>query len=637
MHATAARAPAPSSAAGPAAGLLQRRCACGGTPGPSGECDACRRRRLARMQRKARVGAPDDAWEREADRVADRVAGAGVRALAPVRATPAAPLLRRRGEGEGPDAAPPVVDEVLASPGRPLEPATRAAMEARFGHDFGRVRVHTDARAARSARAVDARAYTVGSSIVFGERQYAPGTDGGRWLLAHELTHVLQQGAAGGDGPAAAPSAAPRPVAVSADTAGGAVLRRVCGEAAIGHPTGCTVPPNYGFYVGSNPYRFDRACDDFAAGEEGRMRADVAALPPTATLQIHGFASIDGPAGFNHDLACARALAARASLTGAGGGVSPARILAVFNHGPTPGPAADRRSVTIVSTTPTQPEPEPEPVPRCGPDATDWFVNQVNTAMTDPSVLSVRSFMSAADRLARTHGTTAAQVAEGGAAAAVLAQETKLSVVGPAPPPRNATINAQLRAGIVSGAAAAGALTPSSIFDPKAADAAAIMLLLGSGAMIWKGLVDHAARYDFKAHTDSMRHPHTANCPQAGCPPGEVGIVTLCPGTNPQNCYESDLPGNLFYALIGRHAGFSELTLQLGSQMAELTDTTPRPARPVVTWDSPEDTAAIALGFSLPLPLTRTAFCSALSPARARLAHRVGCDDCLDPTPSRIR
>lgn len=69
-------------------------------------------------------------------------------------------------------------------------------MESRFGHDFSNVQVHTDRRAAESAQAVDARAYTVGSHIVFGPGRYAPETDSGQRLIAHELTHVIQQSAA---------------------------------------------------------------------------------------------------------------------------------------------------------------------------------------------------------------------------------------------------------------------------------------------------------------------------------------------------------------------------------------------------------------------------------------------------------
>jgi hypothetical protein len=91
-------------------------------------------------------------------------------------------------------AVPPIVDQVLDSPGRPLDAATRAEMEPRFGQDFSAVRVHTDTRAARSARAMNAAAYTVGADIVFGESQYEPATSAGRALLAHELTHTVQQG-----------------------------------------------------------------------------------------------------------------------------------------------------------------------------------------------------------------------------------------------------------------------------------------------------------------------------------------------------------------------------------------------------------------------------------------------------------
>jgi hypothetical protein len=85
------------------------------------------------------------------------------------------------------------VHQVLGSPGRPLDAATRSFMEPRFGHDFSRVRIHSDAAAARSAQAVAARAYTAGSDIVFGAQQYAPATGAGRRMLAHELTHVIQQ------------------------------------------------------------------------------------------------------------------------------------------------------------------------------------------------------------------------------------------------------------------------------------------------------------------------------------------------------------------------------------------------------------------------------------------------------------
>lgn len=87
----------------------------------------------------------------------------------------------------------PVVYDVLRSPGRPLDSAPRAFMESRFARDFGHVRVHDDDRASASAQSLGARAYTVGSNVVFGARQYAPSTPHGKQLLAHELAHTVQQ------------------------------------------------------------------------------------------------------------------------------------------------------------------------------------------------------------------------------------------------------------------------------------------------------------------------------------------------------------------------------------------------------------------------------------------------------------
>jgi pyrrolidone-carboxylate peptidase len=193
-------------------GLLQRKCACGGSPGVDGECAECRKKRLS-LQRRA--------------------------------SSPVSPM----------PSVPPIVHDVLSTPGQPLDAGTRAFMEPRFGHDFsnvrvhatipgkaytklsvnqpgdqyeqeadqvaagimkvqephsiegatasekthlrhdfGRVRIHTDAQAAESTRAINALAYTVGNDIVFGAGQYSPWTNTGRSLLAHELTHTIQQG-----------------------------------------------------------------------------------------------------------------------------------------------------------------------------------------------------------------------------------------------------------------------------------------------------------------------------------------------------------------------------------------------------------------------------------------------------------
>ncbi len=89
--------------------------------------------------------------------------------------------------------APPIVHDVLRSPGQPLDRKTRSFMESHFGSDLSHVRIHADARAAESAKSIDAEAYTVGHNIVFGAGQYNPASGDKQRLLAHELAHVAQQ------------------------------------------------------------------------------------------------------------------------------------------------------------------------------------------------------------------------------------------------------------------------------------------------------------------------------------------------------------------------------------------------------------------------------------------------------------
>ena len=148
------------------------------------------------LQPKLMVNEPGDRHEQEADRVAAQVLR--------MPAEQASPLPVQRQVTTAPQhgrPAPASVHAVLQAPGRPLDGGTRSWMEGRFSHDFGAVRVHDDARASASAQAVQALAYTVGSHVVFRQPLYAPGTDAGRRLLAHELAHVVQQM---GGGPSAA-------------------------------------------------------------------------------------------------------------------------------------------------------------------------------------------------------------------------------------------------------------------------------------------------------------------------------------------------------------------------------------------------------------------------------------------------
>ena len=144
-----------------------------------------------RIQTKKKISRPGDYCENEADRVAEMVMKTSAPQVLQEKSSDAG--LQRSASNSSPIIAPPIVYEVLRSSGQPLDTEARSFMESRFGYDFNQVRVHTDSKAAQSAQSLRARAYTAGSNIVFGYRQYAPQTDVGRKLLAHELTHVVQQ------------------------------------------------------------------------------------------------------------------------------------------------------------------------------------------------------------------------------------------------------------------------------------------------------------------------------------------------------------------------------------------------------------------------------------------------------------
>jgi hypothetical protein len=448
--------------------MLQRKCACGAHTLGGGTCARCAGERGG-LQRKLSIGAANDPFEHEADRVADQVMAApspGRIATAPVR------IQRLASQGaEASEAVPASVDQALGSGGRPLDGATRGDMEQRFGHDFSQVRVHDDGAAQRSARDVNARAYTVGNAIVFGAGEYAPRSAAGRHLLAHELTHTIQQG-----------------------------------------------PP-------------------------------VLRAKPV-------FAETGAPA----------------------------------------------KSV-------------------CGPETKGWFVRQVGAAMADPDVLKVRKLLAAADMVGKLYyATSAEELSEGGAAAKTLWEESKLTRAGKVPP--GTRPSADLAAGSVSGAAAGLKMTLSPTPAPIGAG---VLASINSAAQGWKALVNHGARYDFKAHT--MNNPTAGSCGLDTC----AGSITICGGAASNNCYLTDLPGNMFYALIGKYVGFNERTLQLGSQFAQLTS----PAG--ASWDPPQDTAAISLGFSLPLPLTEAALCAAVSARQGSLNTTPECPDCDQPTTAIIK
>lgn len=148
---------------------------------------------LPGLQPRLMVGAPDDPAEREAERLADLVTRPPERVPEAGGESQARRVSSRPPASTAGIAAPRMVEQALGSQGEPLDGQARSHLEGRFGANFSAVRVHTGAVAAASARSVHAEAYAVGPHLVFGAGRYAPATAAGRRLLAHELTHVLQQ------------------------------------------------------------------------------------------------------------------------------------------------------------------------------------------------------------------------------------------------------------------------------------------------------------------------------------------------------------------------------------------------------------------------------------------------------------
>jgi len=188
------------------------------------------------IQAKLNVGAVDDPLEHEADRIADQVMHMPAPGLAPTAVSPQISRkcaaceeeeekLQKKEAGTAEASlseAPASVHEALRSPGQPLDGATRSYFEPRFGRDFSSVRVHSGPAAAQSARDVNAHAYTVGHNIAFDSGRFAPGSQEGRRLIAHELSHVLQQ-----SGGAMAIQRAPTPGTAAHNSAGPPVIIRI--------------------------------------------------------------------------------------------------------------------------------------------------------------------------------------------------------------------------------------------------------------------------------------------------------------------------------------------------------------------------------------------------------------------------
>ena len=215
-----------------AGGLLQRKCACGNQARAGGECEKCNSNRSV-LQRKA---------------------------------------IDRSGVSE----VPTIVHEALNSPGQPLDSAARAFFEPRFGHNFGSVRVHTGSLAAQSVRKVGARAYTVGQDIAFGMGLYNPSSNAGRKLLAHELTHTIQQ-----SGKSVSAGAQAQPLRIGKpDDRFEREAEVVSSRVAVGQPAGRDVDAATEFAAGGNQNPFLQRDDETGEGKKAEGKTEDEPLIP---------------------------------------------------------------------------------------------------------------------------------------------------------------------------------------------------------------------------------------------------------------------------------------------------------------------------------------------------------------------
>jgi outer membrane protein OmpA-like peptidoglycan-associated protein len=257
--------------------------------------------------------------------------------------------------------------KALERGGQPLPDSERNFFEPRFGQNFDRVRIHTDAHAAAAAHSINALAYTKGTDVVFGAGQYRPGTDAGRTLLAHELSHVVQQG--------------------------GVKSMLVQRQAHLSFaPPGlnlrCVLIPNAGPAAGGLPFMFAVNSSTFAP-----TPAEITSLDNFVDrwhdagsfddIQVQGFASIDGDEGPNWTLSCERAEALKNALTARG--VSASRII-VQAHGEStaaPTEPGNRRAVVSMVPTPTATTSPVVSLPSTGPGCPQQVTLEVSRGNDD--------------------------------------------------------------------------------------------------------------------------------------------------------------------------------------------------------------------------------------------------------------
>jgi hypothetical protein len=268
---------------------------------------------------------------------------------------------------------------------------------------------------------------------------------------------------------------------------------------------------------------------------------------------------------------------------------------------------AMNRGVVIKRSTTKAPVPEAPPDHVCGPDATKWFLDQVDAGKKDGDVLRVKGNLAIARSLLAGLNLSSDLIAIG-----MVAQRVREARLAAGSPAFKGKAEEQLLNSFSGAMAVAQAEEAAKHMDTlqliqfgRAAD------LLKNAALTWKALVATGARYDFKNSASTLQNPRSDNCPKS-C----NSTVTLA-----GMCLLKDVPGNLFFAHIGRFVGWQELTLQLGSQWAQLLASK--------DWDPPEDTALITLGFNLPEPLTEQGLRDALAGGATDFSRQ--CSICREP------
>ncbi|WP_266168803.1 eCIS core domain-containing protein [Dyella subtropica] len=354
------------------------------------------------LQRKATVSSPGDSFETEADAIADKVMNMAL--PGPIGAAPVAvqrkckkcededepPVQTKPSSSRQEDAAldPGLAVHAAKQGGKPLPESLRAYFEPRFGYDFSRVRIHADGASADAARAVQARAYTVGSDIVFGSGAFAPSTGQGMHLLAHELVHVVQQsGAAMHQAPSIQRSAmatespvADPPVEESHAAGSGGTApppAAHAGPSPIPRPETCPPPADLSCAPGTTSpgavtHRFGFPQDQALLTPMQRAEIDAAAAAwhsagAGVTVRIDGYASAEGACDYNWYLSCRRAMAVANELEHPGDGSTgvPSANVETFAHGETD--EWDHALAPNRLTTISMPVPPPPPAPTCPP------------------------------------------------------------------------------------------------------------------------------------------------------------------------------------------------------------------------------------------------------------------------------